>query len=114
MKWEQGRQGTGYEKITILSPNNKFIPADFYVIRYPTGSYIPPHQDKVEGRRHFRINIEIIKAKRGGQFICNKTILSIGRLRFFRPDTESHMVTKIESGQRIILSLGWTLTGQDW
>lgn len=55
----------------------------------------------------YRFNIELIKAKKGGQFICPKMIWSaFDRFYFFRADNSYHKVTKIEEGTRWVLSFG--------
>ena len=55
----------------------------------------------------YRLNIEIIPAKKGGQFVCNKMIWSWhNRVFLFRSDNSYHRVTKIEQGHRLVLSFG--------
>jgi hypothetical protein len=81
---------------------------DCYLFHYPTGSYIPKHKDPKKFGKQYRLNIEIIKPKKGGVFQCNKIILSLfGRVFLFRADSEYHRVTKIEEGERWVLSFGF-------
>ena len=55
----------------------------------------------------YRFNIELKKAKKGGQFHCKKTIWSWrNRIFFFRADNSYHYVTPIEEGSRWVLSFG--------
>ena len=67
MRWQRGRQGTGYDKLLLLA-NPFVIPFDFYLLRFPDGTEIPPHQDPVTGKRHYRLNI-ILKRPRAGRRI---------------------------------------------
>lgn len=103
-KWEQGRQNTNYWKLKIIS----WWFFDLYLLMYPEGSFIPPHQDPVEGKKHYRLNIELMKAKEGGEFICRGGY-QWGRFILFRPDLYEHAVTRITKGKRYLLSLGWVL-----
>ena len=41
-RWQRGRQGTGYDKMLLLTGRWP-LPFDSYLIRYPEGSAIPPH-----------------------------------------------------------------------
>jgi len=112
MKWEKGRQNSGYEKIKLLeSQRFKF---DVYLLRYRKGASIPPHYDPAPfGFAHHRLNIVLKRAKDGGNFFT----LSHGihrphkfmnnRIIFFRPDITSHMVSKVKRGARYVLSIGW-------
>ena len=51
---------------------------------------------------------EILKqAKSGGDFICKTPIFCSKRIKLFRPDICEHSVTKVVSGNRYLLSLGW-------
>ena len=42
LRWERGRQGSGYDKL-LLAANAFLIPFDLYLLRFPVGTYIPPH-----------------------------------------------------------------------
>jgi len=103
--WEKGRQNSGYEKLRVLLSNRfKF---DVYILKYPEGSVIQSHVDKVdEIFEHHRLNIVLKKAKKGGVFSCNDTAKT-GRIHYFRPDIMKHKVSKIELGTRYVLSIGW-------
>ena len=107
MKWIKGRQDSGYLKIKIIeSTKFKF---DCYLIKYPTNSSIPKHTDKVtKDYTHNRINIILKKAKKGGIFKCQKyKTYFFKRVIKFKPSEFEHSVSKIEKGNRYILSLGW-------
>lgn len=109
MKWETGRQNSGYERLTLF---HFFIPlqgVDCHFIRFPTGSHIPKHVDEVTFGRHFRLNIILKKAKKGGEFICEDTLINWSRIKLFRPDIAEHSVTEITDGNRLVFSLGWIL-----
>ena len=57
----------------------------------------------------YRFNIELIEAKKGGKFICPKCIWSWKeRIYFFRADDSYHHVTRVEEGERWVLSFGKT------
>ena len=103
MKWTQGRQNNTYFKKKIIS----FIFFDIYLLKYPTGAYLNTHTDSVEKRRHFRINILLKKANNGGNFYAENVIVHLKRLLFFRPDRAKHGITKVISGTRYVLSIGF-------
>lgn len=112
LRWQKGRQGSGYSKMllgTLMWP----IPWDCYLIYYPKGVGIPPHQDKVDKGAHYRLNLILWKPVLGGEFKCEKSIFSSNRIKLFRPDQELHSVTPIEQGNRWVLSLGWVLRAKN-
>jgi hypothetical protein len=105
-RWEKGRQASGYDKMLLLW--GKFpVPFDWYLLRFPTGSEIPPHVDAVQKGRHFRLNIILRKAQKGGEFQCPDPIWNRPRIKLFRPDLSLHSVTKVEAGSRLVFSVGW-------
>ncbi len=108
VNWQRGRQGTGYDKVLLFSGRWP-IGFDGYLIRYPVGSQIPPHKDPVRSGRHYRLNIIVWRSPRGGEFICENPILSLPRIKLFRPDISKHSVTAVEGGPRYVLSIGWVL-----
>ncbi len=110
LRWERGRQGTGYDKLLVIA-NPILVPFDCYLLRYPIGTYIPPHRDPVAGGQHYRLNIVLKRSPVGGDFICDKPIIQSRRLNLFRSDIATHSVTLVEGGARYVLSLGWVLRG---
>jgi hypothetical protein len=106
MKWEQGRQGTGYQKKLLLSGKWPF-PFDLYILRYPEGSEIPPHTDPVQSGKHYRLNVVLKASKEGGEFVCKTPIFQTKRIKLFRPDECEHSVTKVVGSTRYVLSFGW-------
>jgi hypothetical protein len=108
MRWEQGRQGTGYDKMLIWIGYFP-LPFDCYILRFPTGCEIPPHKDAVKEGRHYRLNIVLWAATKGGNFICQNVLYSNRFMNLFRPDIEEHSVTKIEEGARYVFSVGWLI-----
>lgn len=110
LNFKNGRQGTGYKVATLASfkiPIGPILGVDVHVIKYPKGSYIPAHTDRVpEGQNHHRLNIILQKAIEGGKFMCVR-IKQFGRFIYFRPDLYLHSVTPIKSGTRYIFSIGW-------
>lgn len=107
--WIKGRQNTGYEKLKLF----QFLVFDCYILRYKVGDFIPLHNDPVPGYRHFRLNIILKRAKRGGHayfshtdnlatFIQNEE----QNITLFRSDAITHSVTRIIEGERIVLTFG--------
>lgn len=84
---------------------------DFYLLHYPKGSYLPWHRDDLgPSICHYRVNLVVKKARKGGQFYYghgSTVFLDLGRLVFFRPDVSDHCLKEIEEGSRWVLSLGW-------
>jgi hypothetical protein len=108
-RWEQGRQGTGYEKMLLL--RSTWLRFDVYLLRYQQGSYINWHTDPVEtGLRHYRCNVVLCKAN-GGNFLVGtrgpSPILNTNRIKVFRPDLTEHAVSEVIEGTRYVLSIGW-------
>ena len=107
-RWQRGRQGTGYEKMLLLT--GRFpLPFDLYLLRYRQGQGITPHTDPVPTGRHFRANLVLTRGKGGGQFTCQNPIFSSARLSIFRSDISEHAVSPVQGGTRYVLSLGWLL-----
>lgn len=102
MKWEIGRQGTGYRKLRLWQ--SKKLSSDAWLVDYPPHTHIPTHTDPVPGRKHFRVNILLW----GQNNFQGKTIFSTKRIKFFRPDISPHSVEEV-SRRRLIFSIGWTV-----
>ena len=101
MKWQKGRQNSLYYKFPLIT-----LPRfDMYLLKIPQGSSVPTHTDPVKNKKHYRLNIDIIKPKIGGTFI-GKTIFKLPRITLIRPDIHQHSVTEIFSGYSLILSIG--------
>ena len=106
-KWVDGRQDTFYKKMLLLR-NQFFIDLDVYLLKYPEGSYLPPHYDKCRcTKRHYRLNIILWNAKKGGIFHSTGYLFNLGRIKLFRPDICEHKLSTVEEGQRTVLSIGW-------
>lgn len=108
LRWEPGRQGTGYDKLLLVA-NPLLIPFDCYLLRFPEGTQIPPHRDPVKSGRHFRLNIIVKRSPSGGEFVCVDPIFATDRVKFFRSDLCVHSVTRVVGGSRYVLSIGWVL-----
>lgn len=106
LRWRRGRQETGYDKMLLLLLPIP-VPTDCYLLRFPEGAEIPPHVDPVQKGRHFRMNIILRNARKGGEFQCSDPIWNYRRIKLFRPDLSLHSVTKITEGTRWVLSIGW-------
>ena len=102
MKWVDGRQKSGYLKSTFF----QFKRLDMHLIKYPEGASIPEHIDAVEYGKHYRLNIILKQPKKGGIFKCDKTIIDWKNVKLFRSDIHKHSVTKIDIGERVVLSIG--------
>ncbi|WP_247682636.1 hypothetical protein [Pseudoalteromonas sp. MMG013] len=53
-RWQQGRQQSGYHKMLLCGAYWP-IKFDVYLLKFPKGSVIPPHTDKVEKGKHYRL-----------------------------------------------------------
>lgn len=105
-RWKLGRQGTGYEAFPLVL--SKRLRLDCYILRYRQGAGIPPHRDPAPvGARHYRLNIVVWPARKGGDLSCENYLFRLGPLKFFRPDLALHSVTPVEEGVRYVFSLGW-------
>lgn len=105
-RWQSGRQQSGYLKMLLLRVR---WPASFdvYLLKFPTGCCVPPHKDPVRRGRHYRLNIVLKQAKMGGDFVCRNPLFETRRIKLFRPDISEHAVTRVMSGNRYLLSIGW-------
>jgi hypothetical protein len=101
VRWEHGRQGTGYSKLRVYS----FLRTDCYLLYYPPGSHVPVHHDPVPGKRHWRANL-ILRGE--DAFWSEKPpLLNWSWLKVFRSD-EPHSVGEVSS-PRWVLSFGLAL-----
>ena len=66
-------------------------------------------ESKLAGRiqAYGRVNVVLRPAEQGGIFLCNGAWVNFPRFKFFRPDQLTHGVSKIEKGERLVLSIGW-------
>ena len=96
----------------LLLGNPLLIPFDVYLLKFEQGAEIQPHTDKVDSGRHFRLNLIVRQPEEGGDFHCEKTIYESRSLKIFRPDIYEHSVSRILSGTRYVLSIGWVLRGR--
>ncbi|WP_321394219.1 hypothetical protein [Emcibacter sp.] len=104
--WQRGRQKSGYDKM-LLCRAYWPVKFDMYLLRFPEGSEIPLHRDRVDNGEHYRLNIVLKKSRIGGQFICNEPIFETDRIKLFRPDISEHKVSRVIRGSRYLLSIGW-------
>ncbi|RFF27262.1 MULTISPECIES: 2OG-Fe(II) oxygenase [unclassified Wenzhouxiangella] len=78
---------------------------NIYLVRYSEGHRVVPHVDMVSEGRLYKFNWVVVQPEAGGEFICEKNIFNLfGRFILFRPDLHQHQVTKIERGNRWLLS----------
>lgn len=105
-RWERGRQKSGYDKMLLCGAIWP-IKFDTYLLKFPKGSEIAPHTDKVKSGKHYRLNIVLKKAEIGGEFVCANPIFETKRIKLFRPDVCEHQVSKVVKGNRYLLNIGW-------
>lgn len=104
LRWEQGRQGTGYRKMRLFQGAR----SDVYLLWFPQYSRVPLHQDPVAGKSHLRLNITLWKAGAGGEFV-GEPAYRFGRFTLFRPDLVWHALTTVSQGDLFMLSIGVAL-----
>jgi hypothetical protein len=124
LRFERGRQGTGYDKADLTQVRDPIVvdvvarirallgapPAiDAWWIVYPPGSHIPAHIDPspADGLAHVRANL-IVERSIGGAFVadCRAVDLDVGDAVVFRPDVVVHAVSLVKERPRRVLSVG--------
>ena len=111
MKWEVGRQNSGYFKKKLLE--SKKLLFDVYLLKFPQGTMVHSHTDPaVAGFEHHRINVVYWPAKNGGKLWVKGQVTN-GRIVKFRPDIQSHGMTMVYLGTQYILSIGWLRKEKD-
>jgi hypothetical protein len=104
-KWRPGRLLHAYYSKMLLFKIPLFM--DCYLIRVNGSAAIGYHTDKVEGKRHFRLNIFLIK-RNCEHWINYRPVEK--RIVFFRPDIEPHsLACPEENSKALILSFGWAI-----
>jgi hypothetical protein len=123
--WELGRLGTGYEKLAlqhdefvealtqralaaILPSDAQLVGFDIFLLRYRPGDEAPEHLDPAaEGLAHVRLNALVSRGE-GGTLILDGRGLELleGDAVIFRPDLESHAVSPVQGGERLVFSVG--------
>ena len=98
MKWEKGRQNSGYFKKKLMEW--KFI--DLYLLKFPAGASVPTHKDPVKNKTHIRFNVLL---KGDNTFKCEKYIFKFWRFVLFRSDKYKHSLGKVDR-DTYLLSLG--------
>lgn len=99
MRWENGRQGEGYQKLKVFG----ILGCDCYLIRFWPGYQLPMHRDEVVGKRHYRLNILL----RGEDAYVGLHIFKWWRFILFRSDW-MHGTLRLNE-PRLLLSFGWTM-----
>ena len=110
LKWQKGRSGGGYEKLTLVSTRFP-IRWDLHIMRMKPDTYVKAHRDPVDGKKHFRLNIILWKPAEGGKFMVQRRMGTKRWWRFtlFRPDIAKHYVSTVTKGTRYVLSIGWAI-----
>lgn len=102
MTWFKGRREGGYFKKKLV----EFKKFDMWLIKYPEGSFITQHNDRLDYGDPWRINIILKSPKKGGTFVCHEYINILNRVYIFNA-RHTHMVTEIVEGERLVLSIGF-------
>lgn len=91
----------------FLLLSDTLLHMDSFFIHYVAQSALATHTDP---RSVLRLNVQVVKASVGGQFVVNDEVLSMeaGDAVVFNPNTEPHGVTKLLQGERLVWSLGRT------
>lgn len=97
LRWQPGRQGTGYRKLAVAQGRHW----DLYILDYPPGTAIPTHTDPVPGRDHWRANVVVW----GERSFEGDAVLRLGPLVVFRPDVMPHSVARV-TRRRVVVSFG--------
>jgi hypothetical protein len=112
LRWESGRQKSGYDKLLLAS--SKRLKFDLYLLRFPRDCSVPEHRDPaVPGYEHHRINLTLKKPLHGGEIVVHGPCIRrlCGRYMRFRPDLYLHWMTSVEyiwnTSHMYVLSLGW-------
>ena len=107
--WVAGVVGTGFSIFTIARVIKRTpIPFAIYLLRYPTGAYIPAHRDVRTKKRMFHLIVTLTRPP-GGVFISENVLFKWGPFVLFRPDLSTHSVTPVLKGTRYVLLIGWAL-----
>lgn len=131
LRYERGRQGTGYDKADLVDVGDPVVvdvvdrlkavlggpPAvDAWWIVYPPGSHIPAHTDPspAEGFAHVRANL-MLERSVGGAFVasCRAVDLEVGDAVVFRPDVVVHAVGLVKERPRRVFSVGTVMPVAD-
>lgn len=113
LRWDKGRQGTGYGKMLLAT--SRLLRFDCYLLRIPDGVGVPEHTDPaVPGYEHHRLNVFLKRPCIGTGVVSiegqHRRWLG-GRVHLFRPDLYPHSMTPVETmwsdEHAYILSIGW-------
>jgi len=76
------------------------------VVTYKEGHRVLEHNDPMGSGRYYKFNVVLKHPEKGGNFWAEKVIFNLfNRVYFFRPDKYMHSVSKIEKGERKLLSV---------
>lgn len=124
--YKHGEQKTGYKTANVLdsvftqqiitramrvmNASQNAPMKDALLLYYPERSMIPKHTDRCSlfGAVHTRCNILIASPQKGGVLKVNNEQWDLfpGDAFVFKPDQEEHEVSTIDSGHRLVLSIG--------
>lgn len=97
MKWITGRQGGKYKKLPLICCRW----FDSYLLKFDKGFKLPMHTDKVEDKKHYRLNILLY----GEDVYIGEHIFRWWRIVLFR--AEQPHGTEYLTRNRMLLSIGW-------
>ena len=105
--WQQSKHAMSLNVKTRILFYSKRL--SVYLVRYPEGHKVVPHVNMVYEGRLYKLNCVLVEPKTGGEFVCEKNVFNLfGRVILFRPDLYQHRVSKIERGNRWLLSFALT------
>lgn len=103
--WSKGLFGKNYKKLQIFT-----LPfCDLYIMKIDEGGYINAHFDKIEGKKHIRLDFILFDTAEGGSFEFSRKKgknFTLWRLVVFRADEVLHWFTPVKGGSKTIVSFG--------
>lgn len=105
MKWYNGVCGGRYKKKCLY--NGRIL--EVSLLKCDVGENIGKHIDPPNKGKQYKVQINISKAMRGGEFICDKYILNLPFIKVYRADETAHGVSLVLLGKRVDLIIGINL-----
>ncbi|MEL0618014.1 hypothetical protein V6243_14390 [Cobetia marina] len=76
------------------------------LVTYPEGHSVMRHNDPMGSGSYYKLNIVLKKPRQGGVFETDGSLFRLAdRVVLFRPDLHEHSVSRIEHGNRVLLSI---------
>jgi len=106
MPWIKGKDGGGYEKLSIFSLLLFSCGLDICLLRCKEDTEIKGHVDCCNGRKQYKLSLSLIEPEEGGDLSCANMLVNTRRFKIYRADTCKHLVDKVTRGQRLDLVIG--------